>query len=94
MKLNWKFPSQEITDEFRRACIEFEYQLRPKITKFLLERMDAECSGDLTSFHFDVDVDSQWVWIGLDTPEHYIEKIKSDFDHEINGDLNFSVLVS
>jgi len=94
MKFNWKFPAQEITDEFKKACIEFEYQLRPKITKFLLERIDTESCRDLTCFHFDVDINSQWVWIGTDTPQDFVEKIRVDFDNEINGNLNFSVLAS
>ncbi len=94
MKFNWKFPTNELSEDLKKACIEFEYQLRPKITKFLLEHMDTECCGDLTCFHFDVDVLSKWVWIGEETPKGYADKIRADFDTEINGKLNFSALAS
>ncbi|MEM1257227.1 MAG: hypothetical protein AAGC45_10040 [Bacteroidota bacterium] len=94
MKFNWKFPTNELSEELKKTCIELEYQLRPKITKFLLERMDVECCGDLTCFHFDVDVLSRWVWIGHETPRAYVDKIQADFDTEINDKLNFSGLAS
>lgn len=94
MKFNWKFPTNELSEELKKACIEFEYQLRPKITKFLLARLDTECNGDLTSFYFDIDLPSKWVWIGTETPKAYTDKIKADFDAEINGTLNFSILAS
>ncbi len=62
-----------------------EYRLRPKIMKFLLSKLDGDFPGDFSCFHFDVDVKNQWVWISKKTPQNYIEKIKADFDQEING---------
>ena len=94
MKFNWKSPEKEMSEKLKKACIDFEYELRPKITKFLLERLDTECCGDLTCFYFDVDLNSGWVRIGMETPQEYIDKIQVDFDNEINGNLNFSALAS
>lgn len=94
MKFNWQFPGKEVSDELKKACIEFEYELRPKITKFLLKRLDTECCEDLTCFHFDVDISSEWIWIGKETPMEYTKKIKADFDSVINRNLNFSALAS
>ena len=94
MKITWNPPGSEMSESLKKACIDFEYQLRPKITKFLLARLETECCGDLSCFHFNIDLDSKWVWIGAKTPEDFASKIKVDFDNEINGSLNFSALAS
>jgi hypothetical protein len=60
-----------------------EYSLRPKITRFLLSRLDVD--ADFTSFHFDVNVDKKWVYISEKTPMEYIRKLLPDFDLVING---------
>ncbi|WP_431163517.1 hypothetical protein [Flagellimonas beolgyonensis] len=62
-----------------------EYSLRPKITKFLLKKIDGDSLGDFSSFHFDVDLQKKWVWISEKTPMDIIQKILPDFDIEING---------
>ena len=90
MKFNW-LTTGDLNPATKRVCIELEYRLRPKITKFLLARIDGEDCGDLSCFHFDVDLDNKWVWIGKKTPKEYIEKVKDDFDNEINGSPLFSV---
>ncbi|MEW2923155.1 MULTISPECIES: hypothetical protein [Flavobacteriaceae] len=84
MKFNWVI-SGETDQAVKKACIDMEYRLRPKITKFLLKKLDGDFSGDFSIFHFDVDVQNRWVWISNKTPQRFIEKIKSDFDREING---------
>ena len=89
MKFNWIF-SQNADENLRKQSVELEYQLRPKITKFLMERLEQECHGDFSSFHFDVDVNTKWVWISEKTPKDYFERIKRDFDTYINGTQNFS----
>ncbi|GMN07477.1 hypothetical protein MTsPCn5_28660 [Croceitalea sp. MTPC5] len=88
MKFNWIFKNQTEQD-FSKRCIELEYTLRPKITKFLLKQMDSELDGDFSCFHFDVDMNSNWVWISKKTPQQYLLKIRKAFDVEINGSQDF-----
>ena len=88
MTFNWIFTNPTDQD-FRKRCIELEYELRPKITKFLVNQVDAECDGDFSSFHFDVDLATNWVWISEKTPQHYLQKIKKAFDIEINNAQDF-----
>ncbi len=90
VKFNWLITKQ--TDSsVKRTCIDLEYRLRPKITQFLMSRLEAECCGDFTCFHFDVDLDNHWIYISEKTPKDFIERIKRDFDIEINGSKLFSV---
>ncbi|MEM7485537.1 MAG: hypothetical protein AAF348_10045 [Bacteroidota bacterium] len=90
MKFNWVI-SGDTNPTVKKVCIDLEYRLRPRITKFLLSRLDSEQLDDFSCFHFDVDIKNQWVWISEKTPNDYIEKIKTDFDNEINGSALFSV---
>jgi len=90
MHFNWLI-SGDNTPAIKRACIELEYSLRPKITKFLLKKNDGEFFGDFSSFHFDVDLKRKWVWISEKTPKEFIKKILPDFDIEINGSVVPSV---
>lgn len=84
VKFNWLY-SENASPAMKRACIDLEYSLRPRITKFLLTRVDGECCGDFSCYHFDVDVKRNWVWISEKTPKECIKKILPDFDIEING---------
>ncbi|WP_090293899.1 hypothetical protein [Flagellimonas zhangzhouensis] len=84
MKFNWLFSGDD-NPVMKRTCIDLEYKLRPKITKFLLSKLDSDYSGDLSRFCFDVDVDRKWVSISDKTPKELISKIWSDFDAAING---------
>jgi len=84
VKFNWIFTHQTDQD-LRERCIEMEYELRPKITRFLLKQFDNEFDGDFSHFHFDVDMTSNWVWISEKTPQQYLLKIRKAFDIEING---------
>ena len=90
MKFNW-ITSKTADQSQKKRCIELEYALRPKITKFLLERFESECHGDFSNFYFDVDVITERVWVNSNTPQVYIEKLKGDFDLIINGDRRFSI---
>lgn len=90
MKFNWIL-SDHADSSAKRACIDMEYRLRPKITKFLLSKFDGDCCTDFSCFHFDLDMKNQWVWISDKTPADHIEKIRIDFDTEINGHELFSV---
>ncbi|MEK6154604.1 hypothetical protein WIW50_15145 [Flavobacteriaceae bacterium 3-367] len=84
MKFNW-IGSNATKDEIKRFCIDLEYELRSKITYFLMLRLENECDGDFSCFHFDVNVDSMQVTISDKTPKEYTRKIQSDFDLEIRS---------
>jgi len=82
MQFNWIIGT-EADEKLQRFCIELEYQLRPKITKFLISRIDSECCTDFSCFHFDIDLSASRVTVSERTPYHFFKKIKSDFDREI-----------
>jgi len=84
VKFNWLFSGDD-NPAMKRTCIDLEYKLRPKITKFLLSKLDSDYSGDFSRFCFDVDVDRKWVSISDKTPKELISKIWADFDAAING---------
>ncbi|MDG1572194.1 hypothetical protein OZ410_07690 [Robiginitalea sp. M366] len=66
-----------------KTCIELEYQLRPRITRFLMDRLGPEYLGDFSDFHFDVDLVSREVRISDKTPAAYIAGLSMDFMNEI-----------
>ncbi|MEL6304137.1 MAG: hypothetical protein AAGL29_02555 [Bacteroidota bacterium] len=84
MKFNWVI-SGETDAAVKRACIDLEYRLRPRITKFLMSRLDEECCGNFSCFYFDVDLENKNVSISEKTPKDYIDQIRDDFEIEING---------
>nr|WP_297919086.1 hypothetical protein [uncultured Allomuricauda sp.] len=89
VKFNWI--NREDDTLTKKICIDLEYRLRPRITKFLLSQYDSDYLIDFSQFHFDVDLKNQWIWISEKTPQEYIDYIKEDFDIEINGSHLFSV---
>ncbi len=84
MKFNWIL-SNDMDESIKRYCIDLEYQLRPKITKFLMARLEKECGGDFSCFHFDVDLVSKNIRISPMTPSRFARLIKRDFEREINS---------
>lgn len=84
MNFNWIVPN-DMDEGVKRYCIELEYQLRPKITRFLMARLERECGGDFSCFHFDVDLIAKSIRIAARTPSSYARRIKRDFDREINS---------
>ncbi|MEM9077662.1 MAG: hypothetical protein AAGC43_11500 [Bacteroidota bacterium] len=89
MKFNWIIPVDDTIT--KKVCIDLEYRLRPRITRFLLSQYDSDHLIDFSKFYFDVDLKNQWIWISEKTPQDYIERIKENFDIEINGSHLFSV---
>ena len=87
MHFNWltNLPKDQ---RFNRLSIELEYVLRPQLTRYLMRKFEQECCGDFSCFYFEVDVNTQWVRIGRQTPEEYRKVIELDFDSEINGNLS------
>ncbi len=90
MKFNWIF-SKAIDSGQKKRCIDLEYQLRPKITRYLLDKFEIECCGDFSCFYFDVDMNTERVWVNSKTPEEFAHKLGADFDIIINGDKALSI---
>jgi len=90
---NWILTNPEDQIQKQRS-IEMEYELRPKITKYLMERFETECCGDFSCFHFDVDVDNKTVSISTKTPLRYRQIALRDFDFFVNGDANSPSIAS
>ncbi len=84
VNFNWIL-SNETDENLKRFAIELEYELRPLITRFLMVRLENECSGDFSSFHFDVDIDTRSISISDKTPIQFSRRIAKDFEREING---------
>ena len=83
MNFNWIFKGK-VDDKLKRFCVELEYQLRPKITRFLMDRLEIDYDGDFTDFHFDIDMESKQITLSKKTPEEYLQLVGSDFEMEIN----------
>ncbi len=83
MKFNW-ISTREANDTLKRLCIDLEYQLRPKITRFLMSRLEPECCGDFSCFYFDVDLESGNITLSDQTPPEFLRLIGTDFDLEFN----------
>lgn len=86
MTFNWILdPHAGIVD--RKICIDLEYRLRPKITRFLMEHFEREFRGDFSSFYFDVDLIRNEIRISDKTPIEYIRKITVAFLEELSPEL-------
>ena len=81
MKFNW-ISEKEIDETLRKSCIDLEYRLRPRITRFLMDRVEYECQGDFSSFHFDVYLNSGKIRISRKTPIRLTQKISPEFQRE------------
>lgn len=89
MHFNWIFTNP--TDPNQKArSIELEYELRPKLIRYLMERFEDACDGDFSCFHFDVDVLSNLVSVSPKTPPRFRLIALRDFDFHINGGTNNS----
>ncbi len=62
-----------------------EYRIRPKLFRYLLEHFDQECSGDFSSFSFNVYVASGKIEVAKETPVKYRENSFKNFDAFMNG---------
>ena len=83
MKFHWVGVSPKDRNA-KKLCIELEYDLQSKITKFLMKRLEAECQGDFSAFEFDVDPIRTQIAIGKNTPAIWAEVIREDFQKRIN----------
>ncbi|MFX0555240.1 hypothetical protein ACOCEA_00480 [Maribacter sp. CXY002] len=83
MTFNWII-TPDTNEEQKERYLHLEYQLRHKITKYLLERLENECEGDFSSFYFDVDMLTKKKSISEQTPLKYRKILLPDFDQEIS----------
>ncbi len=86
VKFHWN-SVQHIDEDLYKLCVNLEYKLRPKITRFLISRLERECCGDFSCFYFDVDLNLKQITISDKTPLKYSRKISGDFEDEINRDF-------
>jgi len=79
MNLNWIL-GRNTDQKLERKCVDLEYQLRPKISKYLISKFDFESCNDFSHFHFDVDMVKETISISPKTPAEYIKVIEDDFN--------------
>lgn len=91
VKFNWIFSRKATVRQLER-CVDLEYQLRPKIMRFLLEHFgNDECSEDnFSCFHFDVYVETELVYMNQNTPDEFLTVAENKFDLFFNGDKSLA----
>ncbi len=82
MNFNW-IGNQDIDENLLKKCVDLEFELRYKITKFLIRRLDVECNIDFTRFYFDVDMTTKTIRISEKTPQEYVQEVAADFYKEM-----------
>ena len=82
MTINWIL-GDEVEETLHHYCVELEYKLRPKIVKFLISRLDPDCSVDFSCFQFDIDIEGRSIGISNTTPHQYYSLIEADFPKPI-----------
>ena len=60
-----------------------EYQLRPRITRYIMDTLGFEYCDDFSCFHFDVDMVRREIRISEKTPEEYAKLLRIGFQEEI-----------
>lgn len=93
MTFNWILDQHAATLD-RRICIDLEYRLRPKITRFLMEHFERELRGDFSDFCFDVDLIRNEIRFSEQTPIEYIRKVTVAFLEELGSELRLKELKS
>jgi hypothetical protein len=86
MQFHWN-SKNHLDQELHKFCIELEFILRPVITRFLIARLERECDGDFSRFHFNIDLNARQITISDKTPAFFRSKISSEFDLEINRNI-------
>ncbi|VXB83650.1 hypothetical protein [Maribacter litoralis] len=83
MNFNWILGDND-DKSFHKLCIDIEYELRPKIVKFLIANNECiEGCTDFSCFHFDVDFQSRSISVSQLTPAKYRNAIKARLEREI-----------
>jgi hypothetical protein len=82
MKFNWTI-SFDATDEMKKLCLDMEYLLREKISKFLISNWD-DLMEDFDKLVFDIDMVTKEITISPDSPLYLKNIIQEDFYREFN----------
>ena len=69
----------------QKELIEIEYQLRPRITRFILDKLGIEGCEDFSCFHFDIDMVRREVRISEKTPPEFARILGVDFVSNISA---------
>jgi len=83
MNFQWN-SANHIDEELHKFCVELEYKLRPRITRFLISRLEKETHGDFSKFFFEIDLGLGQITISEKTPRRFRKKIQQEFENEIN----------
>ncbi|MFD2585999.1 hypothetical protein ACFSQJ_03605 [Croceitalea marina] len=73
----------EATDETKKLCLDMEYLLRKKISRFLISNWD-ELMDDFDKLVFDIDMVTKEITISDDSPIGLKNIILQDFYREFN----------
>ncbi|APA65050.1 MULTISPECIES: hypothetical protein [Maribacter] len=83
MRFNWIL-GDTADEKLHRWCVDLEYQLRPKIVKFLITNFESlDACSDFSCFHFNVDVIANKITVSEQTPAAYRNAITTKFEQEI-----------
>ena len=85
MKFNWII-NFDATDETKKLCLDMEYFLREKISKFLITNWD-DLMDDFDKLVFDIDMVTKEINISDDSPLYLKSVIQKDFYREFNPNL-------
>ena len=82
MHFHWIFDdNQDQIDH--KALIELEYQLRPRITRYIMDTLGFDSCDDFSCFHFDLDMVRREIRISEKTPAEYSKLLGMGFKDEI-----------
>ncbi len=82
MRFNW-IVSLDTNDEIKKRCLDMEYLLRQKISKFLIGNWD-DLMDDFDHLVFDVDMVTKEIKISNQSPVFLKTVIEKDFYREFN----------
>lgn len=82
MHFHWIFNGDQID---HKEQIDLEYQLRPRITRYIMDTLGLDCCDDFSCFHFDVDMVRREIRISEKTPEQYSKQLRMRFREEIGA---------
>jgi hypothetical protein len=69
----------------QKELIDLEYQLRPRITRFIMDTLGFDCCDDFSCFHFELDMEKREIRISDQTPEEYSKLLRMGFHDEIGA---------
>ena len=82
MHFHWIFDEDQVD---LRELIDLEYQLRSRITRYIMDTLDFDCCIDFSCFHFEVDMVRREIRISEKTPEEYSRLLRMGFHDQISA---------